>query len=416
LQIREMWSAGPGDDQARFLADLRSLRDVAAIGYDELSARAHFPSDVLKEAENGPLLPGLPVLTAYVRACEGNVLDWEERWRRLAEVPEDPSLPIRPPGASPAAQAGARAGVSVSPPEGYDSERIKAALRSGGSQGRSDFESRGASVSAQTSASEFSDVKSSGWDTGGGYNGDISQANGAGRGWDTEPDWDSLADQTITIANGNHSAKQENRGPFDAGTTETAEPVEQNDPFGWLPEDEPAAAAASTEFSWSDAGLADVGPAESADAGAAEPWQAGSGPGSVGSGVDAAESHTDVWTPRQQDSGLKASEREDFWTTPVTPVSADVELPTAPPYRTEEQTTALSSRSTPPPMPAAASVLSAEAAPGSGSATATRAKSAAATSSTSPTHHEKDRFFPARLLVIIIIAALIGSALVLLLR
>src|SRR5712671_2164505 len=77
LQIRGTWSAGPGDDQARFLADLRALRDSAAIGYDELAARAHYPSDVLKEAENGPSLPGLPILTAFVRACEGDVLDWK---------------------------------------------------------------------------------------------------------------------------------------------------------------------------------------------------------------------------------------------------------------------------------------------------------------------------------------------------
>src|SRR6478672_4482998 len=132
LQIRGTWSAGPGDDQARFLADLRALRDSAAIGHDELAARAHYPSDVLKEAENGPALPGLPILTAYVRACEGNVLDWEERWRRLnPDVPDDPDLPVRPAGASPAAQAGARAGVGVAPPDVYDPERIKAALRGG---------------------------------------------------------------------------------------------------------------------------------------------------------------------------------------------------------------------------------------------------------------------------------------------
>ena len=130
LQIRGTWSAGHGDDQARFLADLRALRDSAAIGYDELAARAHYPSDVLKEAENGPGLPGLPILTAYVRACEGDVLDWEERWRRLnPELPEDPDLPVRPAGASAAAVAGARAGVGVAPPDVYDPERIRAALR-----------------------------------------------------------------------------------------------------------------------------------------------------------------------------------------------------------------------------------------------------------------------------------------------
>ncbi len=130
LQIRGTWSAGPGDDQARFLADLRALRDSAAIGYDELAARAHFPSDIMKEAENGPGLPTLPILTAYVRACEGDVLDWEERWRRLnPEVPDDPDLPVRPAGASAAAVAGARAGVGVAPPDVYDPERIRAALR-----------------------------------------------------------------------------------------------------------------------------------------------------------------------------------------------------------------------------------------------------------------------------------------------
>ncbi len=127
-----MRSAGPGDDQARFLADLRALRDAAAIGYDELAARAHYPSDILKEAENGPCLPTLPILAAYVRACEGDVLEWEERWRRVAnEAAGDPGLPVRAAGASPAAVAGARAGVGVVPPDVYDPERIKAALRGG---------------------------------------------------------------------------------------------------------------------------------------------------------------------------------------------------------------------------------------------------------------------------------------------
>src|SRR6201987_6540061 len=130
LQIRGTWSAGPGDDQSRFLADLRALRDSAAIGHDELAARAHSPSDDLKEAENGPALPGLPILNAYVRACEGDVLDWEERWRRLnPDVADDPELPVRPAGASAAAVAGARAGGGVAPPDVYDPGRIKDALR-----------------------------------------------------------------------------------------------------------------------------------------------------------------------------------------------------------------------------------------------------------------------------------------------
>src|SRR5215472_14929176 len=91
LQIRGTWSAGPGDDQARFIAALRALRDSAAIGYDELAARAHYPSDYLREAVNCPSLSGLPILSSYVRACVRDVLDWEDRWERLnSDVPDGP--------------------------------------------------------------------------------------------------------------------------------------------------------------------------------------------------------------------------------------------------------------------------------------------------------------------------------------
>src|SRR5579872_3950980 len=125
-----MWSAGDGDDNRRFLADLRALRDAAALEFDELAARAHYPTDVLKEAESGPSLPGLPILAAYVRACDGDVPEWEERWRRLClEAEADPGLPARPAGASPAAVAGARASVGVAPPDAYDPDRIRAVLR-----------------------------------------------------------------------------------------------------------------------------------------------------------------------------------------------------------------------------------------------------------------------------------------------
>ncbi|MBV9096344.1 MAG: helix-turn-helix domain-containing protein [Streptosporangiaceae bacterium] len=130
MQSRGLWQADDGDDQARFLADLRALRDAAAIGYDELAAGAHYPSDILKEAENGPSLPGLPILAAYVRACGGDVPEWEERWRRLGAAPHiDRGLPVRPAGASEAAAAGARASVSIAPPDVYNPERIRAVLR-----------------------------------------------------------------------------------------------------------------------------------------------------------------------------------------------------------------------------------------------------------------------------------------------
>jgi len=124
---------GQGDGKAQFLADFRALRDGAALDYEELAARAHYPSGALKEAEAGPGLPGLPVLAAYVRACGGDVLEWEERWRRLdSGAEEDADLPVRHAGESAAAAAGARAGVTVAPADVYDAERVKAALRAHG--------------------------------------------------------------------------------------------------------------------------------------------------------------------------------------------------------------------------------------------------------------------------------------------
>jgi hypothetical protein len=125
-----MSPAGQGDDKATFLAEFRALRDQAALDFEELAARAHYPTEVLKEAESGPGLPGLPILAAYVRACGGDVIEWEERWRLLAIAADaDAGLPVRPAGASAAAVAGARAGVTVVPADAHDPERIKAALR-----------------------------------------------------------------------------------------------------------------------------------------------------------------------------------------------------------------------------------------------------------------------------------------------
>jgi hypothetical protein len=281
-----MWSAGDGDDNRRFLADLRALRDTAALEFDELAARAHYPSDVLKEAESGPSLPSLPILAAYVRACDADVPEWEERWRRLGfEAHADPGLPVRPAGASPAAVAGARAGVGVVPPESYDAERIRAVLR--GSHASSDRGARG-TVSRGAAAAAGADREGPGtataeprvpespatwsagtswdettrWDAdrGAGWNTD------AGSGWDTglqpdpDPRWDGAAadvpdagpgwDGTTTdlgsvSANGNHHASEPDDGPSDTAVIETpgADQADATlrEPFStaWLPDTEP---------------------------------------------------------------------------------------------------------------------------------------------------------------------------------
>ena len=416
------------------MADLRALRDMAAIGHDELAARAHYPSDILKEAENGPLLPGLPILTAYVRACDGDVPDWEERWRRLtSEIPEDPDLPVRPPGASPAAVAGARAGVGIAPPEVYDPERIKAALRGGHARS-----GQGGSGS-------------------GGRNGsrDAGARSKATNGWSTTPGWDATSDETITMANGNHTATSWSREPFDAAVKpDPAESAEQTDQFRWLPGEESASPEGGT-------GSADTG---QADARVAETGLADTGLADTGSAVTSLAVEADVepavseWTPRWDDAA-KPAEGTDFWSTSAATPAADLQQPATAARQVDEQTypqtswsasartEATSSPRPAQPAPAAAasarSQFAAEPAPGAGagagSATATQPRtsagsagaigSTASTGSTAPARfaagralghqaaaHQKDRFFPARLLMIIVIAVLIGSALMLLLK
>jgi len=418
LQIRGTWSAGPGDDEARFLADLRALRDSAAIGYDEMAARAHYPSDILKEAENGPSLPGLPILTAYVRACEGDVLDWEERWRRLnPEVPDDPDLPVRPAGASPAAVAGARAGVGVAPPDVYDPERIRAALR--GEQARPGQGSRrandqGLSALAHGAARSGNSDQDLLMDSG------ASRDAGVSRGANSS--WDTPADPSITSANGNHSAKHASRGPFDAAFTVLPDPATepaQHEDFSWLNDSEPEARPAE--------------PAEPSDRGLTWLERPEGGPAGSPEAEPAPEPAVERMLPHQA-GGPASPERTDFWAKPATSASADPEL-SAPAPRAGEP--AIARASWPAPAVETAMTSAAEpaqramtgAAPGTASPAATAAAAAAqplssAGSAGSATRaavseqadRRQDRFFPVRLLAIIVIAALIGSALVLLLN
>ena len=76
-----------GGPVAEFAADLRELREQAGRpSYRELARRASFSTTVLSEAAGGRALPTLAVVRGYVRACGGNVTEWEERWRRAAEL------------------------------------------------------------------------------------------------------------------------------------------------------------------------------------------------------------------------------------------------------------------------------------------------------------------------------------------
>ncbi|MGW6498863.1 nSTAND1 domain-containing NTPase [Nonomuraea angiospora] len=68
-----------------FAADLRRLRERAGSPrYRELAQRAHYSASTLSEAASGRRLPSLEVTLAYVRACDGDVEEWETRWRQTA--------------------------------------------------------------------------------------------------------------------------------------------------------------------------------------------------------------------------------------------------------------------------------------------------------------------------------------------
>ncbi|CAL9471349.1 nSTAND1 domain-containing NTPase [Streptomyces sp. enrichment culture] len=76
-----------GDGPLReFAAGLRQLRRKAGNpGYRTLAARAHYSISTLSAAASGRRLPTRAVTLAYVRACDGDVREWERRWRDVAE-------------------------------------------------------------------------------------------------------------------------------------------------------------------------------------------------------------------------------------------------------------------------------------------------------------------------------------------
>jgi hypothetical protein len=387
-----MWSAGQDDDKDRFQADLRALRDKAALGYDELAARAHYPSDILKEAEYGTSLPGLPILAAYVRACEGDVPEWEERWRCLVfEARAELGLPVRAAGASPAAVAGARAGISVAPPDVYDPERIRAALR--GRPGHPE-QVAAQSVHQETAAADLAS-------------------------WSTAAAASSIPDS----ANGSHHAELGSAGLFDAraaGTPDQAEspPGLRQDPFSpsWLKDGELTAPRPE------DARLASQDPVSGerawrpADVGVTQPEPADRGP-----------------EPQRDRSGPVSPAPSDFWT-PSAAATTPADLQRPGPALSPPEGRSVPPSAWPPPAETPASSAPDPAQrtvpelprrsvpdPRQGSAAAavpqTPATSAAPQATSAlPGESRSDRLFPVRLLVVIVVAALIGSILVMVLR
>lgn len=87
---------------AAFARGLRSLRERAGLpGYRELAGRAGCAAPTLSAAAAGRRLPSLAVALAYVTACGGDVVEWEERWRRTAAELEKACDAGRGKGAAP---------------------------------------------------------------------------------------------------------------------------------------------------------------------------------------------------------------------------------------------------------------------------------------------------------------------------
>jgi len=72
------------DGLESFARDLRALRGKAELDYPEMAEVSHYTMKTLASAAGGLRLPTLPVAVAYVRACGGDVAEWEERWQKLA--------------------------------------------------------------------------------------------------------------------------------------------------------------------------------------------------------------------------------------------------------------------------------------------------------------------------------------------
>jgi hypothetical protein len=109
-----------GDDPRllAFAADLRRLRRQAGSpSYRKLAKQVHYSPSALSQAANGRSMPSLGVTLGFVRACHGDVAEWERRWRELdaAGAPDGgpehdppPATPPEPPGTPPEPPARAR--------------------------------------------------------------------------------------------------------------------------------------------------------------------------------------------------------------------------------------------------------------------------------------------------------------------
>jgi hypothetical protein len=103
-------TAGPLQE---FAHDLRALREKAGNPtYRSLAQKAGFGATTLGEAAGGVRFPSLDVTLAYVGACSGDTVAWEERWRQVDQLLSGTAVQDQAPG-----EPGTQPGATVSPPD-----------------------------------------------------------------------------------------------------------------------------------------------------------------------------------------------------------------------------------------------------------------------------------------------------------
>ncbi|MGO1051520.1 nSTAND1 domain-containing NTPase [Crossiella sp. CA198] len=85
-----------------FAIELRKLRAAAGQpAYRTLAAATHYSSSTLAAATGGQRLPSLAVTLALVRACGGEIAEWERRWHQVAAQVHEEAPRLPPAAAAP---------------------------------------------------------------------------------------------------------------------------------------------------------------------------------------------------------------------------------------------------------------------------------------------------------------------------
>lgn len=115
-----------GSPEREFAFWLRDLRNHAGLTYEGLARAANYSTSTMQAAAAGRQLPTLKVTLAFVRACQGDVAQWEKYWTQVkraldSDSPFDTELLVKPPWApwrqaAPARSAAPRAAAAQVPP------------------------------------------------------------------------------------------------------------------------------------------------------------------------------------------------------------------------------------------------------------------------------------------------------------